>query len=89
MIRFHFWTEGELLDDCRREMRKYGFKSLSGFVRMALLRLLSKEDDRKWTDEDMVTFARKFAYRTPNVSGVLESIDSQLLREFDKYKNKR
>lgn len=89
MIRFHFWSEKKLLEDCRSEMGKYGFKSLSGFVRMALLSLLGQEDDRKWTDEDMVNFARKFAYRTPNAPGVLESIDTQLTKEFNKYKINR
>jgi hypothetical protein len=42
MVRFNFFIEQKWIDRIKRDMKKYGFTSVSGFIRHIIIKFFDK-----------------------------------------------
>lgn len=45
MRRFHFFIEQKWIDRIKRDMKKHGFSSVSGFIRYIIIKFFDKDID--------------------------------------------
>jgi hypothetical protein len=84
---YYIFLNDEIREKSAEDMKSFGFTSLAGFIRMLLLRFPNFGGNGKWTDQDMLDFARSYSHREPNPPTVIESEDRQLQKALDKFKS--
>jgi hypothetical protein len=85
MRQFNMRLDKEFIDKVQREGPLWGIKSVAGFVRFAVSKFPFTDMERKWSDQDLVAFAKKWAARESKL-GVLEDPAKQMERELREFK---